>query len=71
LFHSAKRSDDGFETRFAAPQFLRLIWLVPDIRVFQFSQSFLELFFLGIEVKDTPSDHCFLISGLSSGSEFG
>jgi hypothetical protein len=71
LLQSVKRADDRFETGFSATQFLRLFRLAPDIRIFQFSQGFFELLFLGIEVKDTPSDHCFVISGLLCGCEPG
>jgi hypothetical protein len=51
------------QARFPTTEFLRLVWLTPDIGVFQFSQSFLELLFFAIEVKDTPSDRYCAISG--------
>jgi hypothetical protein len=36
-------------------QGLRLLRIIPDIRVFQFATYFFQTFFLVIEVKDTPS----------------
>lgn len=37
------------------PQGLRLLRIIPDIRVFQFSAYFFKTLFFVIEVKDTPS----------------
>jgi hypothetical protein len=49
---------DGLvEQRTLAPQGLRPLGVVPDVRVFQFAFYFLQALALGVVVKETPSAH--------------
>ncbi len=47
--------DDLFQMGPLAAQFLGMVGVVPDIRVFKFPANFSQPFLFGIEVKDTPS----------------
>jgi hypothetical protein len=46
--------DDLRETRALAPELLRALRVVPDVRVLELAGDFLEPFALGIDVKGTP-----------------
>jgi hypothetical protein len=46
--------DDPFELRAFAAETLGFLRGVPDLRIFQFLQDFVESFLLDIEVKGTP-----------------
>ena len=47
--------DHRLQSRLASSEFLGTIGILPDVRILQLPQCFLELFLLGIVVKDTPS----------------
>jgi hypothetical protein len=45
---------DFFQSRPFLPQFLRVLRIIPYVRLFQFAVYFFELFFASVEVKDPP-----------------
>jgi hypothetical protein len=45
---------DLFQPRSFLPQFLRVLRIIPYIRLFQLAIYFFKLFFASVEVKDTP-----------------
>ncbi|OSM94886.1 hypothetical protein AU490_12170 [Lonsdalea populi] len=62
---------DGIDDRFQRGAFftqrLSAFRLVPNVRLFQLGVYFFEAFFLGIVVKDTPSEPL----SVQTGPEFG
>jgi hypothetical protein len=49
-----KNDYDFFQTRPVLAKLLRLLWIIPDVWLFQFADNFLELLLAAVEVKDTP-----------------
>ncbi|ACY85759.1 hypothetical protein ETAE_2926 [Edwardsiella piscicida] len=59
--------DDDFQGGALFAQCLRTLRFIPDIRLFQLGVYFFQALFLGIVVKDTPSEHL----SAQTGPEYG
>lgn len=51
---SREDADFGFEFGAFASEFLRALWIIPELGLFELALDFGQALLFGIEVKDTP-----------------